>query len=160
MRTRQCAVLMLVMVASFAGAPALRGSSPDDETPQVRKALDDFFVAVGARDWARVEELIADDFEFYGDDLMVLSRAEFIKAMKDDDMKIRQLEVSQVRTIVSDDRRLAWMKYRVYMDSDMRGAPYRMNSVETVAFRREGDRWRMTHNHASVRTLKDAPPAQ
>lgn len=152
--------VMLMIVLGGAGCSRTAEAVYDVEAPRVRTALDSFFDAVAARDWPRVEALIADDFEFYGDDLMVLSRAEFIKAMRDDDMNIRKLELSQVQTTISDDGRLAWVKYRAYLDSDVKGQAYRMNSAETVAFRREGHQWRMTHNHASVREVEPAPPAR
>jgi ketosteroid isomerase-like protein len=159
MRTRSIAVLMLALLAS-AGCSRRSDRAIDVEGPRVRAALDGFFAAVAGRDWQRVDALVADDFEFYGDNLMVLSRAEFITAMKDDQMNIRTLELSQVQTSVSDDGRLAWVKYHAYLDSDVKGKPYRMNSAETVAFRREGDTWRMTHNHASIREIAPAPPAR
>lgn len=129
------------------------------EAANVRKALDTFLHAVDVRDWKTVDEVLSADFEFYSDDLMVLTRAEFINAMREDDMKIDKLELKDVKVSLSPDGQMAWVKYGAHLESSMRGAPYNMASVETVAFRKEDGNWKMTHNHASVKKL-DAKPAK
>ena len=128
------------------------------EEANVKKALDDFFHAVEVKDWKLVDQVMAKDFEFYGDDSMVLTRNEFITAMKEDNMKIDKLELKDVRVSLSPDGQMAWVKYSAHLESSMRGEPYNMASVETVTFRKEDGSWKMTHNHASVKKL-DAKPA-
>lgn len=145
-----------------AGPRPTISDKPADVTTEalhVRKALDTFFHAVDVRDWKTVDEVLSADFEFYGDDSMVLTRAEFINAMREDDMKIDKLELKDVKVSLSPDGQMAWVKYSAHLESSMRGAPYNMASVETVAFRKEDGNWKMTHNHASVKKL-DAKPAK
>ncbi len=129
------------------------------EEANVKKTLESFFQAVGAKDWTVIDQVMAKDFEFYGDDFTVLSRDEFISAMKEDNMKIDKLELKDMRVSLSPDGQMAWVKYSAHLESSMRGEPYNMSSAETVAFRKEGDSWKMTHNHASVKKL-DAKPAK
>lgn len=129
------------------------------EEANVKKALESFFHAVEVKDWKIIDEVMAKDFEFYGDDTMTLTRDEFISAMKEDNMKIDKLELKDVRVSLSPDGQMAWVKYSAHLESSMRGAPYNMASVETVAFRKEDGSWKMTHNHASVKKL-DSKPAK
>lgn len=145
--------------AQSAGAQPPSGAVVAAEEAEVKKALDKFFHAVDVKDWKAIDEVLAKDFEFYGDDTTVLTRDEFIKAMKDDNMQIDKLQLKNVKVSLSPDGQMAWVKYSAYLESSMRGAPYNMASVETVAFRKEDGNWKMTHNHASVKKL-DAKPAK
>jgi len=123
------------------------------EHANVRKALDSFFHAVDKRDWKTVEDVLAPDFHFYGDDLMVLDRLQFIDAMRADDMKIDKLDLKDVTINLSPDGQMAWATYRAHLESTMRNSPYNMDSAETVVLRKEQGNWKLTHNHASVKKL-------
>jgi len=140
-----------------AAAPSAPAVNAAEEKANVKKALESFFHAVDVKDWKLIEQVIAKDFEFYGDDSMVLTRDEFISAMKEDNMKIDKLELKDVKVSLSPDGQMAWAKYSAHLESSMRGAPYNMASVETVAFRKEDGNWKMTHNHASVKKLDPKP---
>ncbi len=145
--------------AQSAGAQPPAAVNIAAEEADVKKALEKFFHAVDVRDWKAVDEVMAKDFEFYGDDTTVATRDEFIKAMKDDNMQIYKFELKNVKVSLSPDGQMAWVKYGAYMESSMRDEPYNMASVETVAFRKEDGNWKMTHNHASVKKL-DAKTAK
>lgn len=127
------------------------------EQANVKKTLDDFFRAVEVKDWNTVEAVLASDFEFYSDDYTVLTRGEFIAAMKEDDMKIDKLELKDVKVNLSPDGQMALAKYSAHLESQIKGEQYNMKSAETVAFRKEDGRWKLTHNHASVKKLDDKP---
>ncbi len=128
-------------------------TAPASEEESVRKELDAFFHAVDVKDWTKVEGLLAQDFEFYTDESLVLSRDEFIKAMRDDNMKIEKFELKDVKINLSRDSQMAWIKYHAFLESEIRGEPFNMKSAETVAMRKEGSQWKLTHNHASVKKL-------
>lgn len=123
------------------------------EEANVKKALDDFYHAVSVKDWKAVEGLLAQDFEFYTDDSTVVGRDEYINAMKGDDMKIAKLELKNVKVNLSPDSQMAWIKYSALLESQVNGAPYNMMSAETVALRKEGAQWKLTHSHASIKNL-------
>lgn len=142
-----------------AAAPRAPEVNAAAEEANVKKTLESFFHAVEVKDWKVIDQVMAKDFEFYSDDSMVLTRDEFITAMKEDNMKIDKLELKDMKVNLSPDGRMAWVKYSAYLESSMRGEPYNMKSAETVAFRKEDGNWKMTHNHASVKKL-DAKPAK
>lgn len=139
--------------AQTQSAPRPSAAEQAAEQANVKKALDRFFHAVDVKDWNTVESVLASDFEFYSDDYTVLTRAEFIGAMKEDDMKIDKLELKDVRVSLSPDGQMAWAKYSAHLESSIKGEPYNMKSAETVAFRKEDGQWKLTHNHASVKKL-------
>lgn len=157
MLNRSMAVAILSVLV-LCGCATHAGSGEQDQkasSDQVKKTLSDFFEAVDHRNWDRVEQLIASDFEFYTDDSTVLNREEFIKAMKDDDMKIAKFELKDLKVSLSQDQNMAWAKYHAYMESSVKGQPYNMTSAETVALRKEGSVWKLTHNHASIKKLDE-----
>lgn len=151
------ALLLGVLLLSACSSPAEQKAQSQAAEAELsaKRALSDFFAAVDKRDWERVEQLIASDFEFYTDDSTTLNREEFIKAMKEDDMKIAKFELKDLKISLSQDQQMAWAKYHAYMESSVRGQPYNMMSAETVALRREGGYWKLTHNHASIKRLND-----
>lgn len=139
-------------VSAGESAAALAAARASEEA-KVRITLDAFFHAADVKDWNGIEGLLAKDFEFYTDDSLVVSRDEFIKAMKDDDMKIAKFELKNVKISLSQDSQMAWIKYHAFLESQIHGEPYNMMSAETVALRKEGTQWKLTHSHASVKKL-------
>jgi ketosteroid isomerase-like protein len=117
----------------------------------VRGALDSFFEAAGAKNWESIGAMLAPDFEFYTDDAIVLDRAGFLKAMQEDSMDVQKLQLSDVKVELSPDELLAWVKYRILLQSSIKGKPYNVATAETVVFRKDGGKWQMTHNHASIK---------
>jgi ketosteroid isomerase-like protein len=117
---------------------------------EVRAVLDTFFREAAAKNWVALSTLLADDFEFFGDDAVVVGRAEFLKAMQDDSMDIESLQLADVKVTASRGADLAIAKYRLNLRSSVQGKPYNMTSVETIGFRRESGNWRLVHNHASI----------
>jgi ketosteroid isomerase-like protein len=151
-----CMALWIGCSAGPAGTAAISQVSAVDrktEEADVRRALDDFFTAAERKDWRHIDGLLSRDFSFFSDDLMKLGRAEFLKAMEDDAMEIAKLELQDVSVELSDDAAMAFVKYGVALESSIHGEPYNMLSVETVVYRKEEGRWKMLHNHASIRKL-------
>ena len=149
-------LLSLCLAGCAADAADIAKASPPDweaETRNVRRALDDFFTAADRKDWQTIDMLLASDFEFYSDDLMKLDRARFLNAMREDEMEIAQLELKDVSVLLSEDAAMAFVRYGVDLESSIHGEPYNMRSIETVVYRKEGGRWKMLHNHASIRKL-------
>lgn len=156
-------IVFCAVVLSLAGVYGCSNSSREEaraavtdttsERVNVRKALDRFFYAVDKKDWKMVEEILAADFQFYGDHLMVLNRSQFIDAMREDDMKIDKFDLKDVTIDLSPDGQMAWARYRAHLESTMRDGPYNMDSAETVVLRKEQGNWKLTHNHASVKKL-------
>jgi ketosteroid isomerase-like protein len=150
-------IALIVITVCLSGACSLPAGSAAEPEPEVRAALDAFFREASAKNWPALSALIADDFEFYGDDTVVLGRAEFLKAMQDDSMDIESVQLNDFKVTTARGADLAIAKYRLRLRSTMHGKPYNMTSVETVGFRREATGWRLIHNHASIQTDKTAP---
>ncbi|HKR13059.1 MAG TPA: nuclear transport factor 2 family protein [Pyrinomonadaceae bacterium] len=103
-----CAVLLAlpgVYGCNHSARETARATVADtaSERANARKALDSFFLAVDKKDWKTVNELLADDFQFFGDDLTVLNRSQFIDAMRTDDMKIDKLDLKDITINLSPD---------------------------------------------------------
>lgn len=149
-------LLSLCLAGCAADAASVSKASPPDpeaEARSVRRALDDFFTAADRKDWRAIDGLLASDFEFYSDGLMKLDRTQFLDAMREDEMEIAKLELKDVSVLLSEDAAMAFVRYGVDLESSIHGAPYNMRSIETVVYRKEEGRWKMLHNHASIRKL-------
>lgn len=153
-------VVAVVALFAFFVPAQVRAADPStgaalavSEASAVRAALDDFFAAATDKNWPVIDQLLAEDFQFYSDDLLVLDRAEFLAAMKDDSMEIGKLELNEVSVRVSADGQMALVRYKVTLESLIKGEAYNMKSAETVVMRKEGSAWRMIHNHASIKRL-------
>jgi ketosteroid isomerase-like protein len=149
-------VVAATLLGCAAGRPAVTAPAAARATEEARVegALRGFFAAAEHKDWRALDAMLAPEFEFFSDGLLVLDKTRFLSEMRSDDMDIGKLELSQVRVVLSQDARIAWVKYRALLESSRKGQPYNMQSAETVCFRKDGDEWRMTHNHASIKELK------
>jgi ketosteroid isomerase-like protein len=135
--------------AQTAGQPVNRLAAE----AEVRTVLFDFFAAAERFDWDTIDAMLAPEFEFYSDDAVIFGRQAVLDAMKADPMVIKKLDIQNPRVTLSADGSLAWIKYQVALESTVNDKPYNMNSAETVTLRKDGGRWRMTHNHASIKQL-------
>jgi len=154
MRLRLITVVWVAMTFVVIGRNANTADGPvPSAAASVRRALDGFFQAAEKRDWTSIRDFLAPDFEFFTDDAIILDRAGFLRAMQEDSMEIRKFALSDVKVELSPDERLAWIKYRVHLESSIRGKEYNVVTAETVVFRKDGAKWRMTHNHASIKKI-------
>jgi len=142
---------------SLASDRATEDGSSTEAVPAVAHgpmaAINEFFAAAGARDWPAVEALLADNFKFYSDGALVLDRAGFMLAMKEDDMVIDSLVLSELETVLSDDSSLALVRYSLDLKSSVNGSRHDVRTVETVVLRRATNnptRWQFVQNHASL----------
>jgi hypothetical protein len=145
-------VLVTGMLAGCAPArPEVLPLPPAVAEREVRAALARFFDAASTMRWSVIDSLLAPDFLFYSDSALVLSRSEFLDAMRQDSMTVQELDLRDVDVSLSEDAHFAIVRYRLSMRASMNGEPYNMLSAETVGFRRTASRWVMMHNHASIR---------
>jgi ketosteroid isomerase-like protein len=145
-------------VATNPQTPAARAESAKvdlaAEERKVKETLEKFFRVTDAKDWQAVEDILAADFEeYYSDELSIYKRDDFVKTMRDDNMVIKKMELKDVKVSVSPDGQMAWVKYQVLLESSLQGKTHNIHSLETVIFRKEGDKWRMTHGQASLKEL-------
>ena len=141
--------LVLLCVLGIAGTPSTNTS----ETAQVQKVVDQFFSAAKKRDWDAEAELMSTDFELYTDGASGYSKQAYIKVLKEDDMQLVTMDLRDMEIRVSSDGQMAWAKYRGLFKFTSHNQPTTVESAETLIFKREGEQWKITRAHVSIKPL-------
>ena len=141
---------VLLCVFGMAGAPPVDQAA---ETIRVRKVVDQFFSAAKKRDWDAEAELMSSDFELYTDGASGFSKQAYIKVLKEDDIQLADMELRDMEIRVSSDGQMAWAKYRGLFKFISHNQPSNMESAETLIFKREGEQWKITRAHVSIKPL-------
>jgi ketosteroid isomerase-like protein len=123
------------------------------ETIRVRKMVDQFYGAVKKRDWDAAAEFMSKDFELYTDGASGFNKQAYVKVLKEDDMELAYMELRDVEIRVSSDGQMAWGKYRGLFKSTSHNQPSTMETAETLIFTREGEQWKLTRAHVSLKPL-------
>ena len=148
--------LVLLCVFGMAGTPSTntRATIVDQaaETIRVRKVLDQFFGAAKKRDWDAAAELMSSDFELYTDGASVFDKQAYVKVLKGDDMELGSMELRDMEIRVSGDGQMAWSKYRGLFKSTSHNQPSTFETAETLIFKREGEQWKITRAHVSLKS--------
>lgn len=149
--------LVLLCVIGIAGTPFInpRATFVDQnaESVRVKKVLDQFFSAAKNRDWDAVAEFMATDFELYTDGASGFNKQAYVKVLKEDDMELLSMELRDMEIRVSSDGQMAWSKYRGLFKSTSQNQPSNVETAETLIFKREGEQWKITRAHVSLKTL-------
>ena len=147
--------LVLLCVFGMAGTPSTktRATIVDQaaETIRVRKVLDQFFSTAKKRDWDAVAELMSTDFELYTDGASAFDKQAYVKVLKADDMELGSMELRDLEIRVSSDGQMAWGKYRGLFKSTSHNQPGTFETAETLIFKREGEQWKITRAHVSLK---------
>src|SRR5215470_5527716 len=123
------------------------------ETIRVRKVLDQFFAAAKKHDWDAAAELMSTDFELYTDGASAFNKQAYVKVLKDDDMELASMELKDMEIRVSSDGQMAWAKYRGLFKSTSHNQPSTVETAETLIFTNEGEQWKITRSHVSLKPL-------
>jgi ketosteroid isomerase-like protein len=123
------------------------------ETIRVRQVVDQFFNAAKKRDWDAVAEFMSTDFELYTDGASVFNKQAYVKVFKEDDMQLAYMELRDMEIRVSSDGQMAWAKYRGFFRSTSHNQPSTVETAETLIFKKEGEQWKMTRAHVSLKPL-------
>lgn len=149
--------LVLLCVFGMAGTPSTntRATIVDQaaETIRVRKVVDQLFSAAKKRDWDAAAEFMATDFELYTDGASGFNKQAYVKVLKEDDMELAYMELRDVEIRVSSDGQMAWAKYRGLFKSTSHNQPSTVETAETLIFKREGEQWKITRAHVSLKPL-------
>lgn len=149
--------LVLLCVFGMAGTHSAntRATVVDQaaETVRVRKVVDQFFSAAKKRDWDGVAELMSADFELYTDGASGFNKQAYVKVLKEDDVQFASIELRDVEIRASTDGQMAWAKYRGLFKGAGNNQPSSMETSETLIFKREGEQWKITHAHVSLKPL-------
>lgn len=149
--------LVLLFLFGMSGTPATNTRVPivdqAAETIRVRNVVDQFFSAAKKRDWDAVGEFMSTDFELYTDGASVFNKQAYIKVFKEDDMQLAYMELRDMEIRVSSDGQMAWAKYRGLFKSTSHNQPSTVETAETLIFKKEGNQWKITRAHASLKPL-------
>ena len=149
--------LVLLCVFAIAGTPSIntRATIVDQaaETTRVKKVIDEFFNTAKTRDWDAAAEIMSADFELYTDGASNFNKQEYVKALKADDLEVAFMELRDMEVRVSSDGQMAWTKYRGLFKTISQNKPSNVETAETLIFKREGEQWKITRAHVSIKTL-------
>lgn len=148
--------LVLLCVFGSTGTPSLNTRAPivdpAAETIRVKKVVDQFFSAAKNRDWDATAEFMSADFELYTDGASGFNKQAYVKVLKEDDMELAYMEIRDMEIRVSSDGQMAWGKYRGLFKTGG-SKPSSVETAETLIFKREGEQWKITRAHVSLKTL-------
>ncbi len=132
-----------------------------DEESKVKVTLDDFFAAAGKQDWDKVGGMLADDFEMFTDEVTILKKDEYIKVMKQDNLRVTQMQLKDLRIEVSEQGQMAWCRYHGFFHMYEGPQSSLVETAETVVLRNESSGWKLVQAHASVkqRPWREGPQA-
>ncbi len=149
--------LVLLCVFAIAGTPSVntRATVVDQpaETARVKKVIDEFFNTAKRHDWDAAAEIMSADFELYTDGASNFNKQEYLKALKADDLEVAYMELRDMEVRVSSDGQMAWTKYRGLFKTISHNKPSNVETAETLIFKREGEQWKITRAHVSIKTL-------
>lgn len=149
--------LVLLCVLGIAGAPATNTRAtivdPAAETVRVKQVVDQFFTAAKKRDWDATAEFMSADFELYTDGASGFNKQAYVKVLKEDDMELNSMELKDMEIRVSSDGQMAWGKYRGLFKSTSHNQTSTVETAETLIFKREGEQWKITRAHVSLKTV-------
>jgi hypothetical protein len=86
-------------------------------------------------------------------DMEAFSKQDYVKVLKEDDMVLASMELRDMEIRVSSDGTMAWCKYRGLFKSISQNHPSDVETAETLIFKREGDQWKITRAHVSLKAL-------
>ncbi len=148
----------LILLASLFAALCCTSCTQSVAAPQssedaagVRQALDRFFAASIKQDWDAAAEVMSDDFVIFTDGAKPYNKADYVKLLKADNLRLGRYELRDLKSGASGN--LGWMAYHGYFESTSHGVFSRVETLETLLFRRESGKWRMFRAQATIRDL-------
>jgi ketosteroid isomerase-like protein len=122
-----------------------------DERSKVKLALDNFFAAAGKQDWDKVGRMLTEDFEVFTDEVTILNKYEYIKVLKQENLRVTQMQLKDLRIEVSEQGQMAWCRYHGFFHIFAGSESSFVETAETVVFRNENSGWKLVQSHASIK---------
>ncbi len=160
MRLRMLArIIMILLFLAISNDTGLLGAA--DEQSKVKLALDNFFAAAGKQDWDKIGGMLTEDFEMFTDEVTILNKYEYIKALKQDNLRVAQMQLKDLRIEVSEQGQMAWCRYHGFFHISAGPQSSFVETAETVVFRNENSGWKLVQAHASIkqRPWREGPHA-
>jgi ketosteroid isomerase-like protein len=122
-----------------------------DKQSDVRLTLDKFFATAAQQDWDKIGEMLTEDFQIFTDEVTILNKAEYIKVLKQDDIRFTQMRLRDLRLEVSQGGQIAWCRYHGFFHTSSGRKSTYVETAETVVFRNEFGTWKIVQAHASIK---------
>jgi ketosteroid isomerase-like protein len=150
-------IIMILLLLAISNDTGLFGAA--DEQSKVKLALDNFFAAAGKQDWDRVGGMLTEDFEVFTDEASILNKDEYIKVLKQDNLRVVQMQLKDLRIEVSGQGQMAWCRYHGFFHISAEPQSSLVETAETVVFRNENSGWKLVQAHVSMkqRPWQDGP---
>lgn len=142
-------ITMILLLLAMSNNSGLLGAT--DEQSKVKSALDNFFAAAGKQDWNKVGGMLTEDFEMFTDEVTILNKYEYIKALKQDNLRVAQMQLKDLRIEVSAQGQMAWCRYHGFFHISAGPQSSFVETAETVVFRNENSGWKLVQAHASIK---------
>jgi ketosteroid isomerase-like protein len=142
-------IIMILLILAISNDTGLLGAA--DEQSKVKCALDKFFATSGKQDWDKVGGMLTEDFEMFTDEVTILNKYEYIKVLKQDNLRVAQMQLKDLRIEVSEQGQMAWCRYHGFFHISAGPQSSFVETAETVVFRNENGGWKLVQAHASIR---------
>ncbi|HSR51002.1 MAG TPA: nuclear transport factor 2 family protein [Acidobacteriota bacterium] len=152
-RTSMTALGLVLFIALVALSAAAWSPEKGSDKEQIQQVIESFFTLSEEGDWDAVGELLSDDFEIYTDQATAIAKPEYMQLLKADDMFLLEWKIADLEIQISADGSSAWSKYRGRFRSTIGGAPDLVETVETLIFTKVSGHWKISHGHASIKSL-------
>jgi ketosteroid isomerase-like protein len=150
-------VIAIFLLIAISGCPGLFGAV--NEQSSVKLALDNFFAAASQQDWDKVGGMLTEDFEVFTNDATIMNKREYIKALQQENLRVAQMKLKDLRIEVSKQGQMAWCRYHGFFHISAGPQSSFVETAETVVFRHENSGWKLVQAHASMkqRPWQDGP---
>jgi ketosteroid isomerase-like protein len=152
-------IIMISLLLVICSDTGLLGAA--DEQSKVKSALDNFFAAAEKQDWDKVGGMLTEDFEMFSDEVTIMNKDEYIKVLKQDNLRVAQMQLKDLRIEVSEQGQMAWCRYHGFFHISTGPESSFVETAETVVFRNEHSDWKLVQAHASIkqRPWREGPDA-
>jgi len=172
--SRNAALVAASVVLLLLGAAALAQHKPSKKPSKAQKGDTVTFPDDRAIDMAISEMLAAwqlGDVEllhkYYADDVTMVSGAwepplvgwaNYLKAYQSQRERLQTPRLDRTNTLIKVRGNLAWAVYQWEFNAVVDAKPYTAHGHTTLILEKQGDRWRILHNHTSI-VLETTPAA-
>lgn len=152
-------IVMILLLLAISIDTGLLGAV--NEQSKVKSVLDNFFAAAGKQDWDKVGGMLTEDFEVFTDEVTILNKNEYIKLLKQDNLRVSQMQLKNLRIEVSEQGQVAWCRYHGFFHISAEPQSSLVETAETIVFRNENSDWKIVQAHVSMkqRPWRDGPDA-
>jgi ketosteroid isomerase-like protein len=132
--------------ANAAAAPAASSATAQAD---IKKLVDDLYVALSKNDTAALEKYYADDYVFVSIDGEMMNRSDRLAQLKSGELKIVSLQHEEPKIRVYGDTAVVNMKIKQTVN--LKGKESSGSGSSTIVFVKSKDGWRIVNGQAAIK---------